>query len=993
MKANKIIERLKDILQGNVNFSEASKLPDKMTGLMRLNKTCPKYTLEGEQLTGLNLAGTGLTDMQWKAILQIPEFEPDQLQALNLSNNKLETLDIPDRFAQLQQLEISGNEGLKTLTFSAGLPNLERLILRDNNIQKLEFPEGFAKLHYLDASRNEMGEVSFAEVLATLEFLNLSENLLTKVIFPKGFTNLKYLYLFKNKPLTKLRFGSAPRQLEVLHLDYCALEELPHNLISFNGLQTLYLHENPLPDIPKATRKGEEAENSCEDIMNYLREYSKGTRVNERVKIILVGNGRVGKTSMFRRLKGQPFREAEKFTHGVKLGELDKRQLPDVITPELQANVWDFGGQEIFYATHQFFLTEEALYILAWTDEANVMAYRERDKAELPQDKKFQSVEYWLENIRHHGGEQCPVLMVQTHYDQKITAINAKDYLDDYEIISLNFSACTDEGLSVLKQNITNCINNKIPFFGKDYPITYDNVMGAIERLDPSINKITREYFEDEICKSAGITPGAETTVLDFLRKTGTVVWFKGIKLLEETIFVKPNWLTKQVYRLINNELEALEGEMDEQYIKSWLPDFGEKEREQFIELLKNFRLIFQPQNQEGIFITPQYLPKSLTGKPRKALAFIEANLAHIFSFHFPKFLPDNVIVNFLCQYGPFSNDLYWKNGICFKNEFGQDCKVELDGNSLHVFTKDDKSHYALQAEICHAFVTLSKRANAEISLDGCRVSWQKLNEARKNNINKILDCSGQYVAVSHFDRFFIRGIKEPLPPPPPESNTPKIYFSYAWKDKDNSGRELLVSEIFDELKASGFNLQRDKENCGYGEYIDEFMKKIGEGNLIVVFLSEKYFRSLYCMSELFLIAQKNGWQKEGFRNRILPIMVEPIKFDLAFKERILKYWKENKKRYKKYKKNYGGDMLGTEEVEEADRFIELSGKVSKLINWLSNLNRGSLALYQKDNFAMIKEKIAERLSDVSDSNTSEEIKQLLDALSSLHQKLKDQHE
>jgi Miro-like protein. len=27
-------------------------------------------------------------------------------------------------------------------------------------------------------------------------------------------------------------------------------------------------------------------------------------------------------------------------------------------------NIWDFGGQEIYHATHQFFLTKRSLYIL-----------------------------------------------------------------------------------------------------------------------------------------------------------------------------------------------------------------------------------------------------------------------------------------------------------------------------------------------------------------------------------------------------------------------------------------------------------------------------------------------------------------------------------------------------------------------------------------------------------------------------------------------------
>jgi len=27
-------------------------------------------------------------------------------------------------------------------------------------------------------------------------------------------------------------------------------------------------------------------------------------------------------------------------------------------------NIWDFGGQEIYHATHQFFLTHRSLYLL-----------------------------------------------------------------------------------------------------------------------------------------------------------------------------------------------------------------------------------------------------------------------------------------------------------------------------------------------------------------------------------------------------------------------------------------------------------------------------------------------------------------------------------------------------------------------------------------------------------------------------------------------------
>src|SRR5260221_5549812 len=59
-------------------------------------------------------------------------------------------------------------------------------------------------------------------------------------------------------------------------------------------------------------------------------------------------------------------------------------------------NVWDFGGQEIMHATHQFFLTKRSLYLL-------VLNAREGE-----QDT---NVEYWLQLIESFGGDS-PVLVI-----------------------------------------------------------------------------------------------------------------------------------------------------------------------------------------------------------------------------------------------------------------------------------------------------------------------------------------------------------------------------------------------------------------------------------------------------------------------------------------------------------------------------------------------------------------------------------------------------
>jgi len=83
-------------------------------------------------------------------------------------------------------------------------------------------------------------------------------------------------------------------------------------------------------------------------------------------------------------------------------------------------------------------------------------------------------------------------------------------------------------------------LNEEITFFGQDIPVTYDKVISAVEKLNLSKTKISKTYFDTIICKEAGIEQGGETSVLHFLRKTGTVVWFPETSTLEEVIYINP---------------------------------------------------------------------------------------------------------------------------------------------------------------------------------------------------------------------------------------------------------------------------------------------------------------------------------------------------------------------------------------------------------------------------------------------------------------------
>lgn len=648
------------------------------------------------------------------------------LSAVSFSKQKESGLSLEEEAVDLEHLYLAENPALTTLEFKVALPKLKLLYLNNCKLSSLSFSTRFPQLQQVYLQNNQLKNLYWIGDFPFLQLIDGSGNQLSGFDLSGNFPELAYLFLPKNQ-LQQFSFAQPLLALETLDLRENQLQTLSDNFLSLTSLKTLYLYENPLPSLPKEIISEQERGNSWESLRAYLVELSKKDNViNDRAKLIIVGNGRVGKTCIYRILKGEQCEPEQSYTHGIQIGQLNKTHLPGVKTDQLQLCVWDFGGQEIFYATHQFFLSKEAIYILAWTNEKNVEPHRERDKAILPIDEKWRSREYWLESIRLHGGEKSPILMVQTHSDcaDNKLLIDPSYAQAPYHAQYIDFSATKGYGLNELRDFILDKLQTEIPFFGQLFPRSYQSLIETIES-DLETTSITLAKF-NSLCQGAGISPGGEKAALEYLNKTGTVVYFDK-PLLNNTIFTNPNWLTKQVYLLINNKLKPREGRIDLAYFQEVLPDFSPGERDRFIELLKSFELIFEEEAQQ--YIAPQYLPDALSGMAKSGYNSTFNSLKLAFSFRFTRFMPDNVMVNFLSRYGPYSSKGYWKNGILFSKD-GQSCIVEYveSEDTLGVYTAKYADNEALQHEICQAFLDLSKGSSAELSLDGqTYVSWQQL--------------------------------------------------------------------------------------------------------------------------------------------------------------------------------------------------------------------------------------------------------------------------
>ena len=207
-------------------------------------------------------------------------------------------------------------------------------------------------------------------------------------------TNLTKLSLGKN-PFTSLpEWFTNLTNLTELYLFDNQLSSLPDWLANFTNLTTLDLRDNLLT-IPKEIL--EDYQNAPR-ILKYLTDLKKGQRrpLNE-AKMVLVGEAKNGKTSLAKRLRGEAFDPSEAKTDGIDIRSWELT----VGKRNIKLNVWDLGGQEIYHATHQFFLTERTLYVLVLNSR---------------QSETQNRLDYWLKTIRTLGND-APILVVQNQHE------------------------------------------------------------------------------------------------------------------------------------------------------------------------------------------------------------------------------------------------------------------------------------------------------------------------------------------------------------------------------------------------------------------------------------------------------------------------------------------------------------------------------------------------------------------------------------------------
>jgi internalin A len=372
-----------------------------------------------------------------------------------------------------------------------------------------------SKLHDLHLASNQLTVLpEFIGKLTGLRSLNLDSNQLTALPEWIGqLVRLEGLDLDNNR-LTALpkSIGQLTR-LQRLYLNGNQLTRLPESIVNLSQLKELYLHGNSPLGLPvevlgpswiEVFDQGKK-QNAPSTILEYYFRSRQGQPLNE-AKLILVGRGGVGKTSLVNRLVDNTFKARQKKTEGIRITrwniKINRRE-------DVRLNVWDFGGQEIMHATHQFFLTERSLYLL-------VLNGREGEED--------RDADYWLRLIESFGGNS-PVIVVLNKFREHPFDVNRRALQQKY--MGIREFICTDckdgKGLKELRRAVereTDRLDDLRVKFPASWVAIKDRLAGMKE------NFLDFDTYREECTKLGEIEIGAQEKLAGYLHSLGIALNF-----------------------------------------------------------------------------------------------------------------------------------------------------------------------------------------------------------------------------------------------------------------------------------------------------------------------------------------------------------------------------------------------------------------------------------------------------------------------------------
>lgn len=687
-----------------------------------------------------------------------------------------------------------------------------------------------------------------------------------------------------------------------------------------------------------------------QEVLNYLRQQlEQGRDYIYEAKFLIVGEGGAGKTSLAKKINDEKYEmdSDEASTEGIDVMRWQFEFQPN---RPFQVNIWDFGGQEIYHATHQFFLTKRSLYTLVVdTREGSTDLY------------------YWLNIVRLLSNDS-PVFIVKNEKQDRTCRINERqlrgEFLGLKEILPTNLK--TNRGLDGIKVAIQHYIA-ALPHVGQPLPKKWVDVRETLEGDVRNYIDLADYY---KICAANNFHERYDQLQLsDYLHDLGVCLHFQDDPLLKKLLILKPEWATTAVYKALDTpEVKNNFGRFSRaQLAKIWSnAEYADMQGE-LLQLMLKFKLCYPIPGTDHEYIAPQLLDVE-----QPAYAWDDTNNL-LLRYHYA-FMPKGILTRLIVEMHEFieAQTLVWKSGVVLTNESAWAEVIELyHKGEIHLRVSGVRPKDLLIVvtheidKINASYDRLQVQKLIPCNCSGCNgnpdphfYQLDKLYE-RLDNGKPTIEC-GRPPYEDVPVRGLIDNATQPLPsiqdlpreqwaaalaakgdtklielqkeswPIQTESVQPEIFISF----KCGTDSDKIADQIGQVLQNQGVSVRRDCKDLEYKDSIHDFMVELGRGKYVIAVIDDAYLKSENCMFELVeMLAYGN------FLNRIFPILLPDAQIYKPI-ERIqyIQHWEQEIEKFETAMKTVSAaNMDGFR--DDIDLYTRIRATIAELTTTLKRMN------------------------------------------------------
>ena len=689
--------------------------------------------------------------------------------------------------------------------------------------------------------------------------------------------------------------------------------------------RTLFLHDSGLLQ-PPASEHGEDA---GDNVAMAVREFFEdidlaGARTSNRCKVIFLGNGGAGKTSLCELLCKRSPEHGLGSTHGVRL-EMQPRTIKrnDGRKSPINIDYWDFGGQDLYHNVHRMFTSTGSVFILLWNPDCDTLR---SDENSGPYHDTPRSLTYWIELIKTSTRSNPKLLVVcqgkgkhtaqeemKIKFRQEVTRDRIGDdrffVIDTWQAHRNQPNAEFHRFEKMLNQFLLDVVaseGDQIPAHwvlaresadalrkgGKRF-CTIDVFEQTLRtRIDTELAKPASQYGELKQTWKKGfeLNPQRVRRALMHLSHTGSLFWHSsleeptlatGSQSALQSVILDQKPALDGVYALLERGetvyaiLEEAKGRFTAEQLNTWCwhnRAYNDEQQAVLLRYMERLGTCFplisaaDASRGEAVYVSVEHLPKA-----KIALREQFERLAKDQSRR-----KGDVEIR-----GPFS--LGWKQLLAFLGkQYGRAATYASDA---FLFAGPGSGHAVLITSQPKGDSDIDGTLRIEIC-GGERGSTHGRNDAQPgHSIDKRLKDLQATLSVIADPKTSQRqrDQKADGPKVAGEPATRTLFVSYAWNptpnltdyDPSNDPLPSPVDHDDDDLESPIDDIERairerspytkvirDKHFLMEGQDISEFMRQIGRADVVLVFHSDRYWKRPFCMYELRQLFVPNQHQR-----------------------------------------------------------------------------------------------------------------------------------